>query len=1242
MPIPTPTVLAHGNGSGGIAHTTSFTPGADKLILVMFGGLNGNEVEVPVIGGTATGITWTYQGWAYEYSTGKNLHCWTGLTSSSPGAGDLTFTRVSGTGKTWYAIMQFGPEVDYADPIVQLRGRFVNIPPENGNEAALNAHQEMAPFRSSEDGMVQFTIFGNTDGTLTDPPGWTRLGIAATQGVYLGAITEWRPNEQLLITGPSWTTPAHYIAFCAEMRKAGVTGGRVRERALGSNTQAQCASANDLTAYTTLGFTPYADTDLWFAITSSRTGATPSQPTITNSGTPLSWSLVESQGYNSLATPLQKLWLFHARVGSGASTTITVTATYPETQTSAAWQIVETKNSHATLALVQTAKTAANATAAVAVPFAANPESTSSTIVFVAKAASDVVSSVEQLTATPESGWVPLDQSTATPVSISASSFARNTPDASPTLTLRAAADYAAIAIEVRDANVTPGPPPPGNSTDDYGIDYTGATDVTAALAAAINEQPPGATFTFHPGGKFLTGGIQENVWTPTDVTIDGLGATLFRNVRRNLDTATGVNDLNIIEFNAPGSTLKNLNVYGFRKDVYTGDLLTTVAGTPTVSGTTMLLDAQNEEVRLPNVKLDFLTPPGNFTNDEIPYYSRYGLDGLLHFEALLSDTNHVTGDCVFSLIDDSNNAVLVSSTLTLTSTPTSHEITFNPAPAHLATRMRVHVKKATSTPNQIVVGSITPWGEAGYRRRGLPPPYTYTGGNEFSDGIFVSAADVDDVTFDNVWVEGTDGDGFNLTLVGTNCHLIDCTSRTYGRMGFTIEDSEDTTFLRCLAREGGRAGWDFEPIPANPDNDGTILTDCTAMNIRNYAISASPWPRNLNITIDNFVSADCGMGACFGGGIGVTINGWHHTGTYRTDADRIANGGTAGIDMIFFGLNITGDDISTQIGIQLKDVARLVPPVTGVSTHPDNINLTNCVALTPTLNPGYIIDPLVTNSSVEMSGTPLVDAVWDSTTDVWDSTTVLWDGGAAVGPPQPAFQGSAFQTDAFQVSGVGSLIDIIQTMPAFTQTVSAFSGYAMRIAQTLGALEQAAQISVGGANQIAQELGGLTQALEETSTVHGRMGFVQQIFQADAFQSDAFDVSPNLPVNMPAFTQMAIGGVQPHLTVFTSIVQRLGALTQTLVTTNIERSVQIAQELGSFTQSLAAEIRPGGFIVQTMPSFTQEMVGRSPVGGAITQEMPAFVQLIVEESNRWPEWPETPGSEWPVGNDEEWLVRHH
>lgn len=179
----------------------------------------------------------------------------------------------------------------------------------------------------------------------------------------------------------------------------------------------------------------------------------------------------------------------------------------------------------------------------------------------------------------------------------------------------------------------------PTVTADSYGIDYTGATDVTAALTAAINAQPAGNTFQLHPNGKYLTAVTLANTWTPTNVIVDGQGATLFRNTRRDGDRA---NDPNILNFNAPGSTLKNLNVYGFRKDVYTGDKLTVVAGTPFVSGTGVILDGQNEEVRLPNVKLDFKLSLGVWQNDEVPFYFRYGLDGLLHFEAVLADTTHV------------------------------------------------------------------------------------------------------------------------------------------------------------------------------------------------------------------------------------------------------------------------------------------------------------------------------------------------------------------------------------------------------------------------------------------------------------------------------------------------------------------------------------------------------------------------------------------------------------------------
>jgi hypothetical protein len=723
-------------------------------------------------------------------------------------------------------------------------------------------------------------------------------------------------------------------------------------------------------------------------------------------------------------------------------------------------------------------------------------------------------------------------------------------------------------------------------TADSYGIDFTGATDVTVALAAAINAQPSGNTFQLHPGGLYLTN--SPMTLTPTNVIIDGQGAFTFRNVRRSGDSGT---HSDIVIFNGPDSTLRDLSIYGFRKDVYTGDKLTTVTGSPLVSGTTVLLDALNEEVRLPQTPLDyFATPTPGPTNFETPFYFR-GVDGLVRFEATLSDTTHVANDCVFSIVDDSNGTTL-----------------------------------ATATANVITVGDITPYGEAGYRRHGVTAfPIPQGGGNEFQDAIHFSGAA--NMTVDNVWAEGPDGDGFNLTSAGVNCQVLNSTVRGAGRQCYTIEFSTSSLIDNCVGREGGRSGVDFEPQGGSPNNLTTI-SNCTFINIRNYTIAMGPLNYMFDVTLSNITSVSSGMGPMFGGGTRVTITNFVHSQTTRDEADRVHNGGRAGIDAIIQGIDVTADNFTTDIGFWLKMAGVAVP-------FGNNIHITNARALHPTLVPPYIID--VPNSSVS-TVSDVVAGVWDDPLVFWDSPDWTWDGTfiGTVVPFEPAFQGTAFQNDAFQASPV-VFATIAQTLAGFTQELSGLSARIATIAQDGPAFTQAADAAVVVGHTITQTLTAFTQEAAADIIVSGIIGSRVQAFQPDAFQDDAFQIGADMPVYAPSFTQHLSGGVVPHGTTVGIIAQTLAGFTQAL---DAGQGVQgqIAQVAAGFTQDSG---HPGK-IFQTAPAFAQALIVGIEVNalGAITQIAPAFTQSLHASLVSWGEWPVGTGDEWLVGISDEWLVR--
>jgi hypothetical protein len=441
----TPLVLAIGigTGSGNTRSTVSVSPGPDRLIVFTASLVGSGTIAVPSVVGLD--LEWRYETRGHENGEyPRQGWMWSAITDSSPSSGaiDVTFNQ-SATMR--YAIVEFPANVELSDPILQPRGRFPDLPPDNGGQK-LYANHEMAGFADPNNSVLHYILIGsvNTPEQVTDATGFTRLGL--TSGSGWTTLLEWKDSEALLID-PEWSgAVAHYVSVAAEIRKPGVTGGRVRDRSLITD-----SSITDGTVYTTEAFTTYANRDVWFAVASARSAATPSQPTITDSAG-LSWSLVDSVGYSTVASPTQKLWIFRARVGASEPGAITVTATYPETQTAAAWIAVETRFSHATSPVIQTKANSGDNTGAAGIgaTFDAGVGDDNSVLFFMAKKDNDRVSGDNVLTGTPDSGYVPHEQSAAndTPA-VAIASFGRHTPENSPSITLWQNADVGVIALEI-------------------------------------------------------------------------------------------------------------------------------------------------------------------------------------------------------------------------------------------------------------------------------------------------------------------------------------------------------------------------------------------------------------------------------------------------------------------------------------------------------------------------------------------------------------------------------------------------------------------------------------------------------------------------------------------------------------------------------------------------------------------------------------------------------------------------
>lgn len=113
-------------------------------------------------------------------------------------------------------------------------------------------------------------------------------------------------------------------------------------------------SNTDATSYDTASITPTANALVLLAVSSRRSGATPSEPTASGCG--LTWVVEDTQLSYSAGTPNRRLTLFR---GMGASpTTGAITISIADTQTECAWSVdeftgVDTSGTNGSGAIVQ-------------------------------------------------------------------------------------------------------------------------------------------------------------------------------------------------------------------------------------------------------------------------------------------------------------------------------------------------------------------------------------------------------------------------------------------------------------------------------------------------------------------------------------------------------------------------------------------------------------------------------------------------------------------------------------------------------------------------------------------------------------------------------------------------------------------------------------------------------------------------------------------------------------------------
>ncbi len=477
--ITQPSVLAYGSGTGsGTSRTTaSFSVAANRVVIFCCNATSGTAfpAEPPVLSGTmGTALTWNYEVRGHENGIyPRQTWMWSAFTGPTAlGPGTITWTTTNSmSANAMYSVVQFEEgEVDELYPIVQPRGRYPDIPPDQGQQVFAQ-HHEMGRFADPRNGILNYCFIGaaNSSSVTHTATGFTRLAYYQSGGSW-ASITQWKDSQSLLVDS-SWPLAeggniAHYVSVAAEIRAAGTDTdvGRIRDRSLASGSTS--ADGTVFTVTTNLNspsntITSFRERDIWLAVTSARTAATPGQPTITDT-LGWTWDLVASQGYSTIASPTQKLWVFHSRTGITDPGANVITITYPQTQTACAWQVSETRFTNDTSARRQTKNTvidnsgAAGFTATFTNPTAA----TSAVMFFLAKADYDHTSGEDVLPGVIQDGFVEHEQATSTTPNISISAFACHTPEDAPTIALWRNADAAIVAFEFgfnNDTTVIPG-----------------------------------------------------------------------------------------------------------------------------------------------------------------------------------------------------------------------------------------------------------------------------------------------------------------------------------------------------------------------------------------------------------------------------------------------------------------------------------------------------------------------------------------------------------------------------------------------------------------------------------------------------------------------------------------------------------------------------------------------------------------------------------------------------------------
>lgn len=346
------------------------------------------------------------------------------------------------------------------------------------------------------------------------------------------------------------------------------------------------------------------------------------------------------------------------------------------------------------------------------------------------------------------------------------------------------------------------------------------------------------------------------------------------------------------------------------------GSLLTTITGSPTISGTTTLIDAQNEEARIP------LKTQG--------FCSAYGRDyqGRIEIDLVLSDSAQVASDCVVSFKNAAGTTTYDSTTLTLTGTPTTYTVYFTPTNLYEPTQ--ITVKKSTATTNTITITSYTE-----YRRQ------DYDANFAFNHGI--KAARVANYRIDDLWIEGVGGDAVTSsdgTTVGLDVTRVK--SRVCGRQGMSFNQGSHYRVRDCEILFSGRHSIDLEPETTSVEVTDLLFDNIYMLDptLGFWASTAFPRVRRCNASRLTMRTTSSGHGPFFTGGWwGGALR------DSRMTRDDAVGASTAG-QVEFYGRDMQISGIVASGGVRLRTQTK--GAVGNVPTDSDYISVRDWQALNP------------------------------------------------------------------------------------------------------------------------------------------------------------------------------------------------------------------------------------------------------------------------------------------------------